>query len=233
MDKILIVGDLHGDYESLASLLKTEKFSLVFQLGDLGLYTDFKTAKADKKTWKHNGSEIIKFVKDYQNGYIKPLPCPVYYIKGNHDDYDHFKELEELNLFNIDCKRISRTTLNGTKISIAGFGGIFSPVKYGWDPASLKGRNRRFYTEEELVNFANKYSWDNIDILLTHEAAKGFMPHHEEGKEVLRYLVNCIQPKYYLHGHHHYSYETSWQEMSIIGIGNFGVNPDSYKIIEL
>jgi len=227
--KILIVGDLHGNYTGLASLLKKDKFLLAFQLGDLGLYTDFKAAHADKKAWSHNEAEMAKFINDYQNGNIEALPCPVYYIKGNHDDYDNGKALEVLNLFSINNRSLH---VAGNGITVAGFGGIYSPVKFKWGVEKLKGRNKRFYTEDELVDFINKFQDEPIDVLITHEAAVGFMPNREEGKEKLRYLVNCIEPKYYLHGHHHYAYETSWGEMSIIGIGNFGVNSDAYRIIE-
>lgn len=68
--KILLIGDVHGKFEALDTVLTNEEpFDLFLSVGDIGDATTSDLGIINK--WQHRG----------------------YYIKGNHDNVDHFHRL--------------------------------------------------------------------------------------------------------------------------------------------
>jgi len=75
--RIFVVGDLHGDYASFASLLKVVKFKqdVIIFLGD---YAD-------------RGPDSIRIIRKLHN-LINEFPGHVIALKGNHEDYSYTGE---------------------------------------------------------------------------------------------------------------------------------------------
>jgi predicted phosphodiesterase len=71
--KILIVGDIHGDFIGLSNLLKQFRFrdiECVIQVGDFGIWP--KISFKDSR---------------YNLDHLKEIEKPVYFIDGNHEDF--------------------------------------------------------------------------------------------------------------------------------------------------
>lgn len=236
-DKLLIIGDVHGDYEALWTLLNKYKDECIFafQTGDLGLYDSIHHAKQDGKAWKHNEKNIVEFIE--RRKLLKPLPVPLMYIKGNHDNYNNLWAFRDLDIFYIP----QGTALLYKKFAILGLGGIYSSKRSYKSSRLLKGRELRFYTIDnintckETSNSIN--SKDREVILLTHEAARGIMPldkrGYDQGTAVLKEMLDSINPAYYIHGHHHVDYEVTYNNTKVFGLGDFKRTGTSYLVINV
>jgi len=76
-DKILMVGDIHGDWESLNQLIAGTKPNIIIQVGDFGY-------------WPHmDGSSTFSHYCDIwkQNG-IENGDCKIFWCDGNHENHD-------------------------------------------------------------------------------------------------------------------------------------------------
>lgn len=231
--RLAIVGDIHSNIESLEELSRKALSDLI-TVGDLSVYPDVSSAQIDKKSYEKNTAQIEKIIELYNDNKLTPFSIPVKSIIGNHDNF--------INLEHDIFQKLNVTYLkNGTVLEIgnlvvATLGGIYSPVKFYWNSNQLKEYNRRFYTEEEMNSLISEVEKLNkpVDILITHEAAAGILPEMkskaDEGKQVLTDLINKLQPKYYIHGHHHRSYEGQLNNTKIIGLGNFKQNTDAYVV---
>jgi len=209
--KILVIGDLHGDIDGLLETINAGIYKAVLCVGDLGIYTN-----------KKNAEEYIKgtfvFLED-----IPTLPIPVYSIKGNHDDYDLFEspELNKKNIFYLKQGEI----LKIDNLVITGIGGIYSSKQ---SPDSYEGISKpKFLKESEIKSLIG--TEEKIDILLTHEAASNMCVKIKEGNSLLNGLVEKLQPKYYIYGHHHVNYID--QSKNLYALGNFSKDKSSRIVI--
>lgn len=228
--KILLIGDVHSHYKTLQDTVNLSDADIILQVGDLGLFSNIKIAKEDAKAYKHAASAISWFVEKLENNTLIKLNKLVYCVKGNHDDYSFFETDIFENLGFRYIKNGTVVTVNG--INILGFGGIYSPVRSKFPTKSLSGRNRRFFTEEDLAYAEFNANETQIHILLLHNAPVGVLPRHlsrEEGLPMLNKLINIVKPEYIVHGHHHINYINN----NVIGLGNFSKNHDSYQVINI
>lgn len=161
-----------------------------------------------------------------EQGRYEPLGARVYWIHGNNDNFDAIAagSVPE------DLHHI----VNGTLVElawpegqaprglrVAGLGGTFAPTWYDTRASELPspvarglqtpGRprvrddKRRHFVREEID--ACK-SLRDIDVLLTHEAAKRFPAFPggrgpDAGKEQINEILAATRPRLHLFGHHH------------------------------
>lgn len=234
MNNLLIIGDVHCNLKALYSLISKyqDKVCAAIQVGDFGLYHSEDSIGSDKKILKkHNQFRLAeKIISKLQSKTLDPLPIPLYYIKGNHDDFDNLDsvELRRLNIHYLPQGSI--TEINGRLVGA--MGGIFSPKRRTLDASNFTGREKRFYTLTEIDDLLADYRSDAVEILVTHQAADGVLPEKcAEGTKDFVPLLKMRKLRYYLHGHHHISYEENVDGIQCIGLGNFGSNQKSYKII--
>lgn len=72
-NKVVLVGDCHGDFERLDAVLTSEEpFDFFVSVGDVGSLADVTP-------------QNISFIDKWKNGY---------FIRGNHDDVEFFNQLE-------------------------------------------------------------------------------------------------------------------------------------------
>ena len=233
MTRLLFIGDVHSNISNLKQLLNKEKVDAVFQVGDFELYHSLEAAAEDKKALKKNGKLIKQTVEWINSENLEPFKTPIYFINGNHEDFDSLEseKLKELNMNYIEPGTI--IDING--VNIAGIGGITSSVKVKWSRKELKGQDRRFYTEAD-VNLLYRNAWGKkINVFITHQAASNVLPKgtDHEGTFYFEEIIKDMKPSYYFHGHHHKNYTTTYNDTEVYGLGNFGKNPKSYKIIEI
>jgi Icc-related predicted phosphoesterase len=150
-------------------------------------------------------------------GRYEPLGAPVYWIHGNNDNFDAIAAGD----LPPDLHHIP----NGTVVEIAGppglrvagLGGTFAPTWYDTPAAALphpkKGSptataladKRRHFVREEVEACARLR---DVDILLTHEAAKPFRAvpagrGPDAGKAQVNEVLAAVRPRLHLFGHHH------------------------------
>lgn len=232
MARLLFVGDVHTNLQRLKELIEVNEVDAVFQVGDFELYHSMEEAKADKKAMSKNPEGIQKII-DYIHSGALPFKTPIYYIKGNHED---FKNLDSMELLRLNINYMEQGDIINIKgVTIAGFGGIFSPIKFKWNKDKLVGKLNRFFNSKDLKVLHKNCKGKKIDVLITHQAATCTLPskHKVEGIFHMNNILDCLKPSYYFHGHHHLQYNTNYNNTEVYGLGHFGKNPQSYKIIEI
>lgn len=134
--------------------------------------------------------------KRYLEFIVTLAPCPVLYVRGNHDESFQTMPPE-------GCICIEDAIYVHNGIRIMGLGGCY---KY------KEGLN--FYTEKEMKRRLTKLKFQlwrkkGIDILLTHAPAYQLndMEHlTHRGFQCFREIMEKYQPKFFIHGHVHKNY---------------------------
>ena len=163
-----------------------------------------------------DGYDLILACGDLKKRYLEFIvtlaPCPVLYVRGNHDE--SFKDMPPEGCI---CIEDQIYVYHGVRI--LGLGGC---QKY------KQGMN--FYTEKEMRKRVGKlwfqlWKHKGIDILLTHAPAYQLndMEHlTHRGFQCFRELIEKYRPKYFIHGHVHKNYgrnipsKSSYQETTVI-----------------
>lgn len=171
-----ILGDIHGDFDTVTRIMQ-ENTHIEHWLcvGDLGM--------------------------DLGN-YFTP-PKPLYYIHGNHDDFELLESIEN-DIINIPTLRHIKNTeiIEVSGLKILGLGGNYSPNYYKYKSRDLPGAKKRHYTREEIEKCKRH---KNVDILLTHEAPSPFINRYNEdvGRPEVTSIISSVKPKLHFSGHHH------------------------------
>jgi Icc-related predicted phosphoesterase len=158
-----------------------------------------------------------------EQGRYESIGARVYFVHGNNDNFDAIAagelpaDLHHIpNGTAIEIRDAGRESC-GLHLSIAALGGTFAPTWYERAAADLphpkKGSakateladKRRHFLREEVE--ACKRERD-VDIFLTHEAAKPFRPHPgnrgpDAGKAQINEILAALKPRLHLFGHHH------------------------------
>ncbi len=165
-------------------------------------------------------------------GRYEPLGAPVYWIHGNNDNFDAIaagdlpRDLRHIE--NGTAVRVGEGF--SPDLTVAGLGGTFAPTWFDtpaadlpypaqFADARLPARNagaprvatavrddkRRHFVREEVEACARLR---NVDVLLTHEAAKPFraFPGNrgpDAGKAQVNEVLAAMRPRLHLFGHHH------------------------------
>jgi Icc-related predicted phosphoesterase len=149
-------------------------------------------------------------------------PAPIYWIKGNNENFDRIAEWEA----GAPQPRNLQYIRNGTAVDVstsrvAGVGGTFAPTWFNTPAADLphvrpSDDKRRHFVREEVEACKQLRG---VDILMTHEAARPFIladvgrpggrPRRlDAGKPAINELLATLQPRLHLCGHHHRFVET-------------------------
>ena len=201
------VGDLHGDFETLDRVM---------------------TRHPEVAFWVCPG-DLATVLGEYESP-----PTPLYWIKGNNEDFDFVAEQPPgggtiPNLFYIP---------NGTAVDVAGFriaglGGTFAPTWYEKPAADLRrlsprdDRRRHFVHAE--VDACKALT--GVDIFLSHEAARPFPLERvkDAGKTPINEVLASMRPRVHLFGHHHRYTVADRQHVPSIGLD---LVSDSYLIFD-
>jgi Icc-related predicted phosphoesterase len=148
-------------------------------------------------------------------------PAPLYWIKGNNEDFDRIAAWEA----GRDMVANLHFIPNGTSrtvgpLSVAGLGGTYAPTWYETAAAQLphtpRDDKRRHFVREQVEACKRMRG---IDILMTHEAARPFVIvdepkagrkplRRDAGKPAINDVVASMKPRLHLCGHHHRFVET-------------------------
>lgn len=185
--KIIVIGDIHGEFPKLDKILDSTSADLYLQVGDMA------------------GSLLNLEYPD--------ISKPVYFIAGNHEREDTLEPYNDTpidKIFEIK-KNLWYIPLghhfNYKGINIGGLGGNYSPTRYNLKRCDLSGKRRRHYTQYDVDKLLKL---DSLDILLTHEApsphlVKYLIEYEEDiGRYEITDIINNLNPKYHFYGHHHH-----------------------------
>jgi len=182
------VADIHGNFDALQqAIARHPDVSLWICVGDLAS----------------------------RNGSYPDVPAPLYWIKGNNEDFDRIAAWA-----GGEPSGNLRFIPNGTAadvgpLTVAGLGGTYAPTWYETPAAQLPSRpkddKRRHFVREEVL--ACKQLRD-VDILMTHEAPRPFIVVPEAvpgkpgrrldaGKPPINDVLATLKPRLHLCGHHH------------------------------
>jgi len=203
------LGDIHGAFAAVRDImLRHPDVPLWLQVGDIA------TNEGD---------------------YFTP-PAPLYWIKGNNEDFDVIAESAQ----GRSPAETLRYLPNGGPYTVgpwqvAALGGTYAPSWYntpaaalppsrGWRGAGAmklgKARDdkRRHFLRDEVMLCK---SLRGIDVLLTHEAPRPFYPagrRIDAGKTVLNDVLAAMKPRLHLFGHHHEFTDSIRQGVRSIGL---------------
>jgi hypothetical protein len=217
-------------------------------LGDI--HGDFKSARRIME--RHPDVPFWVCVGDLpdEHGSYEDLPRPLYWIKGNNENFDFIDQLPGLrapayeNLHYIPNGRFTDIAYVGRgsqprQLRVAGLGGTFAPTWYDTPAAELphpkKGsakatdladKRRHFVREEVAACSALKA----VDLLLTHEAPRPFrVGGMDAGKTPINEVLSAMTPRLHLFGHHHRFSEQERQGVRSVGLD---LVSRSYLLIE-
>jgi Icc-related predicted phosphoesterase len=218
------LGDIHGDFDTVRRIMERHR-EVPFWLcvGDV--------ATAD--------------------GRYEPFPAPLYFIKGNNENFDELDRAEVPRAGSEDPASVRRVLgnlfyiPNGLRITIegvrvAGLGGTHAPTVYelaaadlphpkkGTPKATEAADRRRHFVREEVD--ACKALRD-VDLLLTHEAPRPFRVHRgiDAGKTPINDVLAAMKPRLHLFGHHHRFVAGAAQGVPSICLDSVGA---SYLLID-
>jgi uncharacterized protein len=188
------VADIHGNFDALhAAMERHPEVPFWICVGDLASRT----------------------------GAYPDVPRPLYWIKGNNEDFDRIAQWESGAPQGGNLHYIR----NGTAVAVgpltvAGLGGTFAPTWFDTAASALphkpKDDKRRHFVREEADAVKRLH---DVDILMTHEAARPFILVDEPrpgarprrldaGKPAINDVLAALQPRLHLCGHHHRFIET-------------------------
>lgn len=192
------LGDIHGDFDSVQRIMRAHpEVSFWVSVGDL----------------------------PDEHGVYHPVPAPLYWIKGNNEDFDAIAQGRlPPNLHHLPNG--SLTEVDGVRL--AALGGTLAPTWYDTAVADLphpkKGsarateladKRRHFVREEVEACKAMK----GVDVLLTHEAPRPYrVGRIDAGKTPINEVLAAMQPRLHLFGHHHRFSEQVRQGVRSVGL---------------
>ena len=198
------LGDIHGDFDSVRRI---------------------QHKHSDIRFWLCVG-DIADAAGRYQ-----PFGAPVYWIKGNNENFDAIAAGElPANLHYVPNGQLQ--VIEGLRV--AGLGGTFAPTWYDTRAEALphprKGtakateladKRRHFVRDEVLACQAMR----DVDVLLSHEAARPFHaggagPKRgvDAGKTPINEILAAMKPRLHLFGHHHRFSEQERQDVRSVGL---------------
>ena len=185
-----------------------------------------------------------------RSGAYPEPPKPLYWIKGNNEDFDRIAAWEagEPQPPNLHYIRNGTAATVGP-LTVAGLGGTFAPTWFEATAADLpvlrksaafekRDDKRRHFVRAE-VDACTRLG--GVDILMTHEAARPFIladeprpgakpRRRDAGKPAINALLAALQPRLHLCGHHHRFSETMREGVPSVCIDRIN---RSYLLIEV
>ena len=180
------VADIHGNFDAMTAAMRSHPdVALWICVGDLASRT----------------------------GAYPDSPAPLYWIKGNNEDFSRIAAWEAgapqpANLHYIP----NGTAVRVGPLIVAGLGGTFAPTWFDTPPGQLphtpKDDKRRHFVREE-AEACKRLS--GVDILMTHEAPRPFIlvdelprpRRRDAGKPAINDVLATLRPRLHLCGHHH------------------------------
>ncbi len=195
-EKIIVVGDLHGQFGQLNRLIAETKPGIVLSVGDFGWYPrDFNTL------YKDSTGRLRRWNVEFKNKTTK-----VYWAPGNHEDWWSLNDLTDNEVFpNIFYMKRGSTLVLPDGRTVLFMGGAYSIDK------KYRTLGRDWFPEETITQADIENLPDtNVDMVISHTAPNEFnvVDYHEEyghdpSRDALSYILEKYHPKRFVFGHMH------------------------------
>jgi predicted phosphodiesterase len=216
---ILILSDTHCNYNIINEQIKHaqntlgKKISSVIHLGDFGIFR----------------SQLKDFFIKKKERFL----CPVYFIEGNHEDFNAFSSLvEKYKDYFTYLPRGSVFNIEGYRFLALG-GSAYMDALSTQQGAIISDTNI-----DDCLNLAA----DSIDIILTHDCPSDIGVSNKAGLEHYgkpgfprsKELEDYFKPKLWLFGHHHHWFKYKNKKTSFFGFSEswngFGLLDKNFKL---
>ena len=161
--KVLALGDCHSRFKEVLSIIDKEQPDTIIQVGDL-----CEVADLDKYA--------VKFFREWES--------KLYYVRGNHDEWD----MTFGNVLN------GLHIINGRRV--VGLSGMYRS-KY------LSKHNKKYWSAKDLIQLSHL---TNVDLFISHEPFYGVgvkKRRKDVGIPILTHVIDYMQPRVALFGHNH------------------------------
>ena len=191
---IMVIGDVHGRFGDMNSLLNKKKPEIVLQLGDFGY-------------WPRFANHVDKFGNKIKITEPKAGKAKIYWCDGNHEDHHSLKNapLDGQLWPNVFYQRRGSTiTLPDGRVVLF-MGGAESVDK------QYRTEGKTWFPEESITQAdIDAIPTGKIDIIVSHtcpmefEMQSMFGNHPERGSRMaLSIILEKVQPKEWFFGHWH------------------------------
>lgn len=193
----MCIGDLHGDWSAINTLINTEKPDIVLSVGDWGYWP-----KYHGKSIFHNNRSMT-----WDNYAVNNPDTDIYWCDGNHEDHWALAALEsnEIQKRVYYMKRGSTLELpdGRTVLFMGGANSIdrkYRRLGYNWFPEEL-------ITQREVMELPKV----NVDIVISHTCPEEFLPNlgamsfddRDPSRKALSYILEEYRPSMWFFGHWH------------------------------
>lgn len=218
-ERILVVGDVHADFERLNAFISLARPRIILQCGDFGW-------------WPHHHDITTTKKQYYFDQYaLKMQETVLYWCDGNHENHWDLQYRLEAGKKPLEIPvpgcwympRGSVLELNGQKILFFG-GGDSVDKKYrkigkSWWPEEIPTEEDFQYAEEQIAAHGGK-----IDVVISHTAPSPFLDTflhkivdsklYDPTIEFLDKILEKYRPKRWFFGHFHVFVEGEFQGCS-------------------
>ena len=194
---ILVVGDIHGDFAALNSLINKKRPSTILQVGDFGYWPKFKNKRQ-----------------------VEAQNTIIYFCDGNHEDHESLRQFKNSEVYENIYYMERGSTLNlPDGRTVLFMGGAHSPdwkfrtPKYDWFP------NMELITKEDIDRVPDT----KIDVVISHTAPEEFYiwfsAREDPSRKHLSLILEKYKPKLWYFGHFHkykegFDYGCKWTALS-------------------
>jgi len=198
-NRIIVVGDLHGEWGKLNELITKKRPDIILQCGDFGWWPKmeikYPILYGRKNNWKLKG--------------IKPRDSKVYWCDGNHEEYPHLSQDGKIiKMYHnvLHCQRGATLTLPDGRVVLFA-GGASSVDKH------LRTSGHDWFPEENITerDLDRMLSHEHIDIVISHTCPMQFDIHgiglsdksRDSNRVALDYVLSKYKPDLWFFGHWH------------------------------
>ncbi|MCK5020132.1 MAG: metallophosphoesterase [Candidatus Peribacteraceae bacterium] len=164
-NKILVVGDVHGDWGKLNTLINKRHPDIILQCGDFGYWPKYhNTTALNARRYDNNLMQYVPIGPPWRLDGIKNHDTKIYWCDGNHEDHDSIDALEDNEIFpNIFyMKRGSTLTLPDGRVVLF-IGGAESMDKANRTPGETWFPQESI-TQQDIYNLPDCH----VDIVISH-----------------------------------------------------------------
>ncbi|MDA3646716.1 metallophosphoesterase [Saccharopolyspora indica] len=233
--RILVVGDVHGEFELLAKWSEAVRAShgpldAILAVGDVEPNRDEADAAGVRSPAKYRKLGDFPFLVEG----LLDLGAPLHFIGGNHEPWPALdaagpgRWTEGVHFLG----RSGAAEVAGLRVAF--LSGIYS-AKITDVPKARREtvRDRVYYTAEEVRSTGRARR--PVDVLLTHDWPAGIAEAHRGhpvGRPELRELCERVRPKWHFCGHMHHRHQARIGATDVVCLGHISDGPDALALIE-